>query len=72
MPDDFKVGMKVVANTGGLGWPFRAEIEHIFNGRALIRPLEIPMTGSSVRTGKFTKRCRWVRLDRLEAALPRS
>lgn len=24
---DFKVGMKVIANAGGLGFPYRAEIE---------------------------------------------
>lgn len=63
---DFKVGMKVVANVGRLGWPYRAEIEHILEGRALIRPLEFAATYSSARNGKYTKRRRWVRLDYLE------
>jgi hypothetical protein len=59
--------MKVVANGGGLGWSYRAEIEDIYQGRALLLPLEVPFTASNARTGNYTKRRRWVRLDRLEA-----
>lgn len=65
MGDEFRVGMKVVANVGGLGWPYRAEIEHISEGRALLRPLEVSLTASSVRTKHYRKRRRWIRLDRL-------
>lgn len=60
---DFKVGMKVIANQGGLGWPYRAEIEDIYNGRALLLPLEVPFTASTARTKNYKKRRRWVRLD---------
>lgn len=63
---DFKVGMKVVANAGGLGRPYRAEIEDVWGGRALLLPLEVPFTASTARTGNYKKRRRWVRLDRLE------
>jgi len=65
-----KVGMTVVANAGGLGWPYRAEIEDIYNGRALLLPLEVPFTASSVRTKHYKKRRRWVRLDRLSVSSP--
>lgn len=64
----FKVGDKVVANASGLGWPYRAEIEDIYNGRALLLPLDVPFTASSTRTGNYKKRRRWVRLDYLEPA----
>lgn len=64
----FEVGQKVVANIGGLGMPYHAEIEDIWDGRARIKPLEIPFTASTARTGNYRKRARWVRLDRLEAA----
>jgi hypothetical protein len=62
---DLKVGMRVIANTGGLGLPYRARIEHIMNGKALLKPLHHTFTASSIRTGKHTKRSRWVLLDRL-------
>lgn len=65
-PGDFKIGMTVVANASGLGWSYRAEIEDIYNGRALLLPLEVPFTASSVRTKNYKKRRRWVRLDRLQ------
>lgn len=65
---DFAVGMKVVANAGGLGMPYRAKIEDIWDGRALILPLERPITASTARTGNYKKRRRWVQLDRLEMA----
>lgn len=64
--NDFTVGMRVLANVGGLGWPYRAEIEDIYQGRALLRPLEVPFTASAARTGHYKKRRRWVRLDRLQ------
>lgn len=64
-----KVGDKVIANGGGLGWPYRAEIEAVIGDQALILPLEVPYTASSVRTGAYTKRRRWVRLDRLQHAV---
>jgi hypothetical protein len=62
-----KVGDRVIANAGGLGWPYRAEIEDIYNGRALLAPREVPFTRSTARTGNYKKRRRWVSLDRLEA-----
>jgi hypothetical protein len=68
MTEDFRIGMKVVANAGGLGFPYRAEIEDIYKGRALLLPLEVPFTASSARTGNYKKRRRWVHLDRLQAA----
>ena len=63
---NFKVGDRVTANAGGLGLPYRAEIEDIWNGKALLLPLEVPFTASSSRTGNYKKRRRWVSLDRLE------
>lgn len=62
----FKVGDKVIANAGQLGWPYRAEIEDIYDGRALLLPLEVPFTASSVRTKNYKKRRRWVRLAHLK------
>lgn len=64
----FTVGMKVTANAGGPGWPYRAEIEDIYKGRALLLPLEVPFTASTARTKNYKKRRRWVALDRLHAA----
>lgn len=66
----FKIGMKVVANSGGPGWAYRAEIEDIYNGRALLLPLEVPFTASAARTKNYKKRRRWVRLDRLHIEGP--
>lgn len=66
MASDLKVGMTVVANSMALGWPYRAEIEDIYDGKALLLPLEVPFTASSARTRNYKKRRRWVRLDRLQ------
>lgn len=62
-----KVGDRVIANAGGLGMPYRAEIEDIWSGKALLLPIDVPFTASTARTGNYRKRRRWVSLDRLEA-----
>lgn len=64
--DEIKRGMKVRANIGGLGFPYTAEVEDVYRGRALLLPLEVPFTASTARTGNYRKRRRWVRIDFLE------
>jgi hypothetical protein len=67
MPEAFKIGMTVIVDVGARGWHYRAEIEDIYKGRALLLPLEVPFTASSVRTKTYKKRRRWVSLDKLQS-----
>lgn len=67
-----EIGDIVVANSMGLGLPYRAKIEAINGDRAKIRPFHATLTEGSARRHKTRQgdsiRARWVKLSYLQAA----